>query len=349
MLNNENSTMQNTDQFLGKLAKLGFTTIRTYAHPKEGSDLLATLEDQEKKESIFFESLDQLLDLTKRHNIKLVLSLGSGHFHLTKQSTRSQAESIKTLLASPQSPERKALNSHLIELVARHKDHPSILIWEIHDNLSSQINTAASDQSVKGPNLLDLAKFYHETSKVIKEVDPQRLVSSGDGALGEKQWQVYTNSSKDRDNYADHIKAFELIYSNSSLDFMSIDYAKQGLLLASPISKHEILNIGNYKKISRVVKRPLIISEFTPLERRRGKLVIDSQSIKDSEATDTLHKQLTELVDSGVNLAFFCCIEKSKEKSEHNANDSDGFLGHNSELISILKSYNDKLKNKPAL
>ena len=283
--------------------------------------------------------------------MKVALSLGAASGDSSSDNIKVQERRL--LMTDVTSPAHLQLKQYLDQVIGRYKGHPSILYWEIDEHLSRFVTkTVMINLSPRGPSLKELSAFYQSISKHIKSIDPVHLVSSGDGALGERQWQKFSRGKKAKDNYSDHIKAFELLYRQSAVDLLSINYftsQNEGLSLASPIADKEVLKIKDYQKIAKVVQRPLVVSSFTPNPRQNGLGKLDLSKLDKDEIIRKLRLQLEEVLQSGVQVSFFCCIKEVGASADGKNLNWHLDISKHKEYLSVVAEYNDKLKKVYAM
>ncbi len=173
-----------------------FAFIRFFAspgYPKGTAELY--LKDPEA----YWEQMDRVFELCRRHHLKLVPSLGALKWHL------DCGERVTAVL-DPESKTHAATYGYVREFVTRYRDDPTVLMWELENEafLKADVNMAGRRAKPEGVypegatgirqvyELEDSLRFdtltqlYREMTAFIKEIDPDHPVTSGDSGPREE-------------------------------------------------------------------------------------------------------------------------------------------------------------------
>ncbi|MFY9485320.1 MAG: cellulase family glycosylhydrolase [Bacillota bacterium] len=145
----------------------------------------------------YWRQMDEVFDLCRAHNIRLIPCLGvvSGWFYICGEP--------KQAILDPNSETYKATYNYVEEFVTRYKDDPVVLMWELENEafLAADVNMQgrpglgagqfpAGSPYVKPTLTLEdsltfdmTLQVYKEWTSIIKSLDPNHLVTSGDACV----------------------------------------------------------------------------------------------------------------------------------------------------------------------
>ena len=175
------------------MERSGLKFVRFFADPGYPKDR-AMLYDKDPAK--YWQGMDELFALCRQHHVKLVPSLQTipgpyGIFGETGQA-----------ILDPNSQTYAAVHRYITEFVTRYKDDPTVLMWELMNE-----GMLACDVDMEGRKLLPagvyppgakvredgtrqdsltwdmMQKLYREHAAFIKSLDPNHLVTSGDGCV----------------------------------------------------------------------------------------------------------------------------------------------------------------------
>ena len=141
----------------------------------------------------YWARMDELTALCRTHHVRLIPSIFF-HIYLWPLICGEDYQAI----ADPTSKTYQAMHRYATELVSRYKDDTNILAWELSNEvfLAADVNMDGRDAPGSGVMLSPTAKtkltvsdslttamilaFYRDMTALIREVDPNHLVTSGD-------------------------------------------------------------------------------------------------------------------------------------------------------------------------
>lgn len=174
---------------LDQLQEMGVRSIRVFCN-QGGSD---TVFDEEKKEG-YYRSLEAMFDACTAHGIKVVvcLNLINSKFlasDLVDGQYVPKGETYLDIVADPASESRKIMKEWLKETITRFKDNEAVLMWEVNNEGNLGCDVGAQTHSLCY-SALQLAEFYADVADVMREADPEHLITTGDSTLRGAQWNL---------------------------------------------------------------------------------------------------------------------------------------------------------------
>jgi len=171
--------------------------IRFFAspgYPKGTAELY--LKDKDE----YWRQMDELFDLCRTHNVRLVPSLGV----LFKWSL--DCGELQTAVLDPASQTHAATYGYVREFVTRYKDDSNVLMWELQNEAFLRADVSMKDQPARPRGVYppgfsnyrekytledsfrfdDLVRFYKKMAAFIKAIDRNHLVTSGDSGVREE-------------------------------------------------------------------------------------------------------------------------------------------------------------------
>ena len=174
----EQAALATEDKVLRGLHEMGFQTIRFFAVPPKA--LVPSYSDPEAKQ-LWFRALDAVLDLCERNQIQTVFCLGAAQMYDPPMAGRPEPtgrEGPVELIGNPRSHSRQRLYAYLDEIVSRYKGRKAVAMWDITNELTNSANIGQW-RGERMPTLGQVAAFYADVARRIKQNDPLRLVSNG--------------------------------------------------------------------------------------------------------------------------------------------------------------------------
>lgn len=171
--------------------------IRFFAspgYPKGTAELY--LKDKDE----YWRQMDELFDLCRAHNVRLVPSLGV----LFKWNL--DCGELQTAVLDSSSRTHAATYGYVREFVTRYKDDSNILMWELQNEAFLRADVNVQDRPARPKGVYppgfsnyrekytiedsfrfdDLVRFYKEMTTFIKTIDQNHLVTSGDSGVREE-------------------------------------------------------------------------------------------------------------------------------------------------------------------
>ncbi|MHB9037814.1 MAG: cellulase family glycosylhydrolase [Armatimonadota bacterium] len=176
--------------------KSGIAFMRFWATGYWPRDMALYLKDPQA----YWKGMDEVFAMCREKNIKLVPSIFFNH-----SLWPMVCDEDVSAIADPSSKAYQAMRKYAKELVTRYKDDTNILMWEITNEgfLGADVNMIDRDAPDKSAYLPDakliktkwkqedslttamLQRFYKDMAAYIKSIDPNHLVTSGDGGVRE--------------------------------------------------------------------------------------------------------------------------------------------------------------------
>lgn len=196
----------------------GFKFIRFFADPGYPSDSdLIYMKDPAR----YWQLMDEVIALCEQHKLKLIPSLGMilSHFPAYYKET-NQA------ILDPGSKTHQAAYKYIRDFVSRYKDSPTILLWELYNegmlhadvdmkDLPSLPAGCFTDNKSRGNKVREdsltwdmIIRLYREQADFIKKIDPNHLVTSGDGCVRDEctsRRETYPNFKYRNDTFPEWI------------------------------------------------------------------------------------------------------------------------------------------------
>jgi len=217
-------TIEAAEEALKQLHENGFKSIRVFCNHINMNRNEAELER-------FWNITDTMYDLCEKYEIQVVasLTLFSAEFYpgdyVNGVWTHTTTENIYDTVTDPESASRKNLYDFLEAYVGRYKDRKCILMWEVQNEGNLQVDIGPTT-GVIAISAAQQGDFYSGIADKIREVDPDRLVTTGDATLRPAQWHLYAGikrgggSDWTQDNWEERLKVLMLL--NKGMDVISI-------------------------------------------------------------------------------------------------------------------------------
>jgi hypothetical protein len=345
-LNDQNPIVQAQERALINLKKLGFRSIRVFAQPW-GEHLAEKFRDPMEHQRIFH-ALDKMVKLCEKHGVGLVWSLSCGSFTNDEQH-------LKDLVSDPESKNRQILYEYLDFVVDRYKHSPAVLMWEIHNELTLSADIGFYDGK-RMPTLKEVAVFYDDVAKRIKNKDPLRLVSNGGSNPRESQWNLHAGNGWQKDTLAEQARCFDLLFRRSAVDVIDIHYYpnnRSGILIAGRNGKDRIIGLKEYMVMAKRVGKPLIAGEIgrLPILQDQAEVWKATPDYFDSFAdTDAalswIQPLLDEIVASRVQLSYWWAYQSDRAMDQGKTDRMDISLERDPEIVQAIVDANRRLKNE---
>ena len=168
------------EEGLKTLGSKGFRVVRVAVSPYSASGFEAAFFDadparqaQERRE--YFAAFDQMLDACDRHGIRIVPTL----LWQIEALTKLGGQPLRATMTDPASLGRRRVAEFVRAIVTRYRDRPTIAMWEV----GGEFNLVADIQWPQFDVTSDqVAAFVHDTATLIRSVDPNHLITTGDSS-----------------------------------------------------------------------------------------------------------------------------------------------------------------------
>ncbi len=346
--NNAESCLAGAEKALKELSENGFKTIRVFC-----SNINLGKKSSEVKK--FYKIVDKMYDLCDQYGIQVVacMSLWTEEFipgaYIDGTWVHNTNENFYDYFTDENSQARANAYAFLKDYIDRYKDRKTILMWEIANEGSLQVDVGGATGGVSF-SILQLAEFYNGFARKFHEYDPERLVTSGDGMLRNAQWGLFEGVMKGSgvnwaaDTPEERLKAYTLLYEE--LDVICIHGYDVGV---SSNNGHGIVNINGkdtridhafYVQESERMNKPLYNGES-------GGQMGGSAGNTDPKAAKYRKRYLDDLIDGGVQLTHWWTYGSNRNGGFNNDFDSwNVTIQDTPETFETIKDANEKLKKK---
>jgi hypothetical protein len=179
---------------LAQLRDKGFKSVRVFCE----ADVPGLMYDAVTKGK-YFETMDRMFDLCDEYGIKVVVCMGliSDNYvakqRITGYGLVNKEETTLDLVADDSSESRALLGQYIREFVDRYKARSTVLMYEIvnEGNLGADVGNTLGKVCY---SLGQLADFYNYCASVIRTVDGERVVTTGDSALRSSQYHLFAST-----------------------------------------------------------------------------------------------------------------------------------------------------------
>jgi len=323
----------------------GFKFVRFFAHPGYPKTM-----DQFyfKDEDSYWKNMDAVVEECRKRDLKLVPSLS-----LIGSFTRYHGEPTQAIL-DPNSKGHQQSYQYIKNFVTRYKDEPTILMWEIHNELMLHADVNMAGKSVnagvftggKAPRAKrtiedslsydQIVRIYREMGSFIRSIDKNHLITSGDA-------KVRLECSSRRETFPNFKFRTDTLneWISNNIESQPQPLSIYSLHMYSPYGvggKNEITQMGcknTMELLERTITamresgRPVFIGEF-------GKNWQDGKNTDPKEVLDMM-----EMFDrSGVSLmGFWAWHFKWQKKTFDTTSKSQP------EIVKLVKELNRKYNN----
>lgn len=349
-LNEQNAIVKAQENALLNLHKMGFRSVRIFAFPW-GDNAAEKFQDPDSHR-IIFEALDKTIELCERYHIGIIWSLGCNQFTDDK-------EHLKELCANPSAVNREVLRSYLFQVIDRYKNSPAVLMWEIGNELTLSADVGDENGVFNGkrmPTLHDVASFYNDVAKIIKSIDPLRLVNNGGANPREYQWNLYLKNGWKKDTYDQQSRCFDLLFRHSAVDVVDIHYYatnKGGPKIAGDDGSDTELSMTDYMGFAAQEEKPLMVGELgcTLYAKTNQEVWAETPNymttISDANsALPWVNKVLNNVVNAGVPLSYWWAYQSDRDMDQNDPMRLDVSFERNPEIINAIIDANKRLKQK---
>jgi hypothetical protein len=268
-------------------------------------------------------------------------------------------EQARELISNPQSRGRQLLYRYIDETVERYKQRKAVLMWEISNELTLDVDIGDTYRVYNGqrmPTLNSLVGFFDDVAKRIKSKDSLRLVNSGGSNMRESQWHLYLGQGWKRDSYEEQFKCFEMLYKNTAVDVIDIhSYPnnKPGYAITGQDGKEMWLDNKGYMAFANRLGKPLMIGELglQAVAKTDRKIWDETPDYFDSyedvaAAKPWFVKTLNAVIEANVPLSYWWCYQSDRANEQTDRQRFDIDIKRNPELMACIMDANKRLKAK---
>ncbi len=267
---------------VAEAAESGAAFIRFFANPGVPREIAALYDKDPQR---YWRQTDQLMDLCRKHHLRVVPCLYPPYFswHLLYGETADA-------LADPSSQTHAAVMQYIRQFVARYKDDPVVLAWELSNEpmLEADVDWSkeGGDERIlykeifppgspfyrdrkcrkDGLSWAAVLRIVQQQAALVKSLDPQRPLSSGEGYVRPEctsRRETFPNFKFRNDTFSEWL-ANNLLAQPQPLDFYSFHiYGYPGD--PEPNSPWPLAAIEKWRSVVRAAHatgRPVFVGEL---------------------------------------------------------------------------------------
>ena len=218
----------------------------------------------------YFKYLDQTVALAEKYQIGIIFDLA-----WAIDAIPNYCWEFRSDIGDVNSETMRVAKAYVKDVVTRYKNSPAVWAWEIGNeyNLDADLEGVLHREESQIVTSADIHVYYEELAKVIREVDPYRLITGGDSEPRSAAYNLYHNDSWRQDTYEQMAEMMYML-SPEPMNMMSVhvyqdaDNSEAG---ASSVTMDKIedfdTQVKNYMKAARAVGQALFVGEFGIMER----------------------------------------------------------------------------------
>jgi len=340
------------EQSLQDLKEMGFDIIRVFGSPFLASQLTATFFDPAGQTN-FLQANDDMIALARQYDQRIVYTLG---WKLGAFATR-RGETIRQLVLDKNANSRKDFELFVRTIVTRYKDEPAIALWDIVNeaNLYADVGDAPAAGVVgRIPTFTsrELGTFLSDITAIIKAIDPNHLVTTGNSRPRDNQfamnadasdpatlvngtWRFPSSAWLARDTYEQTAQMLELTNPTEVVSIHSYGLPPETRLLADYSRMAAAAGPGDTPK-------PLFIGEIGPQLSGTNTLVGYGQPFSRAQ----VEAQLAEIVTNRIPISLFWAyqVDTSNQSNQRWDLRRNGRSGADNEFLRLIKTAQDQLR-----
>ena len=337
----------------------GFKTIRVFTSITYVSKDLYVDAGLKAK---FYAANDEMYDLCDQYGIQVVACLQLTTDQLLAKEYvpgygwADKGESVMELITDPDSESRQNVYKYIEEYVGRYKDRKSVIMWEIvnEGNLEADIGTQINRLCYSS---IQLGEFYESCARKIHEVDPVRLVTTGDSCLRPAQWNLLKGILEGDplpnwtfDTREERLKILQIL--NRGVDVISAHCYDLGrpnteARYTDDEGKMAFMTFKDHIDEAKRFKKPFYNGEtFTaPMPEDAGKYLANYNI--DPNIYKVYEEYLGQMIDAGVQLTHWWAFCSNRGGGFQHDNDSWSIRpGVHDEAFRVIVEANQKIKAK---
>ncbi len=343
------------EQALKELNSFGFKTLRVFC--TSSPDYFDPL-----KRPRFLATMDRMLELCDRYDIRLVFSLGNCEPHYAAEC----GESFADLICREDSASRRKMRQYVKEMVLRYRDRKTIALWEHGNELLLKADIGGRSRTwnhMKIPTLEEIARFHAQEAAFIRSLDPNHPVTTGDSyrngiwhlyqfgqGLGKDMWGVDTMADIGR-GVAMAQKPVDVFCIHNY--YHSLTYGCHEVMGTD--GKLTAVNLADWTKIAHGEGKPLYIGEYSamPVARTEKQKKFWDQNPQWFESYEGPDRQkaeqivqtaLEQVLAAKPNLTHWWCYQSDRTMDQTNPQRFDVDWDRTPKLIRLIAQANRKLQ-----
>ncbi|MDX9748140.1 MAG: hypothetical protein RBT57_06530 [Paludibacter sp.] len=364
-LNESNTMVIKQNNSIRELSEAGIKTIRLFGcvHNNKFTSWINAFNDPVDNERCWI-PLDVTLEICKKHNIRAIVSLMCENF-----VDRTSDENLRELVADSASSSRNLLNRYIDKTILRYKDHPSVLAWEVSNEMTNKADilpgTRINADGQRLPTMAQLSNFYKQVGKRIKAIDTLRIVTSGGSYLREMAYglSILPQSTsavawpKVTDTYTQYKNMYKLIYDNSEFSNVDIHFYMRkapNYQIRSNDGADFMMNETRFNTLSTSIGKPLMLGEYGALPKERtnkdywltGQDWFETFSGESDSAQMYVQEACDRAVNSGCRLIYWWCYDSHRPQDQNDPQRMDLDITRTPVLFQKVLDANKRLKQK---
>lgn len=242
----------------------------------------------------YFSCLDKTVALAEKYQIGIVFDLC-----WAIDAIPGYCYGYCSDIGDPSGEVLRVAKAYVKDVVTRYKGSPAVWAWEIGNeyNLSCDLKGLTDQAESLWVSVEDVGVFYRELAKVIRSVDPYRLITGGDSEPRISAWHQWKQGSWATDSF-DEMAAVMKVLSPAPMDMMSVHVYQEQQSSSSPIEMSVVADfdgrVGRYVQAAKSAGQALFVGEFGIMEG----LCADR-----SVAKEILSRQYKAFMKHGVQLS----------------------------------------------
>jgi hypothetical protein len=277
------------EKALKELNEMNFDIIRVNMSPFFTSQWRNTYFNPNQRDA-YYQAMDQTLDLLDKYDIKVVFTLNWNIHNFIRLTN----DSVLDFFTNENSESRILHREYVEDIVNRYKDRTTIAMWEIGNEYN-----LITDHNPNHPNSAELGEFYKQITDLIKSIDSNHIVTTGDSQPRPAQYHLYQSRLKGepndwtQDSFEQRQMMLELV--NGAADVISIHYY-------GTVTNINPESIEGYAEMARNIRKPLFLGETGP---RVGQGPGAIWGYRHDQAVELTQDILDRVVDARVPLTLF--------------------------------------------
>ncbi len=251
----------------------------------------------------YFKHLDTVVALAEKYRIGIIFDLA---WYI--DAIPEYAWEIRSDIGDVNSETMRLSKEYVKDVVTRYKDSPAVWVWEIGNeyNLAADLDGVLNVENKHAVSSMDIHIYYEELAKMIRDIDPYRLITGGDSEPRNAAYNLYHNDSWQQDTYEQMAEMMYML-SPEPMNMMSVHVYEDGDGNTAKDIEDYDTQVGNYMKAAKAVGQTLMAGEFGVAE--------DACDSRDT-AKKVFKAQYDAFMKHRVPLSFIWCYGKDGDKMD---------------------------------